>query len=338
MIAISDPYSIIKFAEINLPDTVAALNENGEFILIQFLANNQIKKTTVIPGYPGMIGDIYSDPEKLILWLVDDDKIFFLNIKSKSTGKIIIPRDQINNFIGISSVFVKDQIGALYGVVFNYNEDGDIFSGLIIFDSVENKIIYHIWPIKGYLIPFYNDQFLFCVQDQQFIKWSIKDSNLKKEYKNNLVNELSNNYMIIPDYSNKYISNKNLIVLNNIGKYYILNWSEKIDTINSFEIKPFISKDIYIDIYNSKLSRDGNWLKLAFQDSYSNFYSDEDDSVKIAFYDLNKIRNGRFDDFIIDGISSKTNSGAFMKHKEWNNCYVEKNNKFPDKILVYKFY
>ena len=88
-------------------------------------------------------------------------------------------------------------------------------------------------------------------------------------------------------------------------------------------------KPIHLDT-DFFFSMDGSWGKTHWIDPPGPL-----EVPRLIIYHVGDIYPQGLSMPIICGYSGDESPGAFMRHEEWGPCYVEQENKYPDKLCVY---
>ena len=100
------------FVETGIPDRLLCQNINGEFCYLN-LENIQRPRLEVItPGFPGVGGQLGSDAESRVAWIVRGRGVYFIDLATKKTGHMVA-----GNRGRVKQVLMTDRERLLFGVV-----------------------------------------------------------------------------------------------------------------------------------------------------------------------------------------------------------------------------
>ena len=328
-------YNIIDIVDINIPNTMAGLNGKGEFIFIRFDDEGEISVTPIVKGFPGTGGQLYSDNENNIIWIIRGRGLYVLDIPTKLHAHVIL---------------------GLYGKVITtivINAEKKIMGATTLSAGAEG-FGYHIIDIKkqestlasglkNTIYPFYDDYILFPRklknEKSEKIKWVLFHYDIANEriVKHNKLTEELTKYQMRFYWNSKVYHLKKRIMLgtNWIGKvgenlvYYTIRWDEEIEKVN---IEPLtIQKPENTSLSTDFMfSPDGNWVKSTIK--YPNSLIKESELI---IYHVSSIYPQHLSVPVYCGYT-KLGSRGFMTHDKWGPCYVEHNWNNPDILMVYK--
>ena len=117
--------------------------------------------------------------------------------------------------------------------------------------------------------------------------------------------------------------------INGKATFFTVRWSEDFEEVKAEPIilqrpKGLLDSSFFF-------SRDGNWGKTHWIDPPGPL-----EVPRLLLYHIDDKYPQGLSMPIICGYSGDESPGAFMQHETWGPCYVEQDNKYPDKLFVYK--
>ncbi|MBN2738775.1 MAG: hypothetical protein JXR70_17465 [Spirochaetales bacterium] len=317
-------------ASLGIENTIATLDENGKYALLEFDDKTIAGVSTLQSGWPANpISTVCSGVETNYIWGIRNRGFYGINPQTLKTSHIISsydPNGMIRNAFPMGyekQYFVLEVAGPYpspsYAILCDLNTDS------ILSESRE---------YYGYILPFEKDQFLLCeFTDKKKLKWQHLDNTFNKIKSNKLINKMNALQINVWPSARAYHLEKRRIfgVSSLLGKlvYYSIHWDDQMEEI---KVEPLVLQlpkkanlsDRFI------FSPCGQWLKttISWQNSLLDF-------PELVIYKVNDIFPQGLSPPIYCGYTKKMSSGAFMQHDSWGPCYVEQDfdNK---KLFVYK--
>jgi hypothetical protein len=332
------PKEINGLAGLNIKNTLATINDKGEFAFIRIADNGTVDIDPIVPGFPGDFGaKFYSDSENNVLWMIRGRGFYCLDIETKKTGHCTA---SIDGNAKILTNFLADPVKKIFYI--EIAPPYPLRSYYVLYDLLKNNIDFRSRRFDGIMYPFYDNTFLFCEfieeKDIELLKWQIVDHKYSQETKskeNKLVKELTKMMIDInPDTKTIHLGKRMMIgtaePLDTLT-YFSIRWDEKFENI---KIEPIIIQKPERSILSTGFifSPDGNWLKTQADIKSGNFL----EAPELLVYNVNEIYPQGLSLPIYCGYTKKDAAGAFMMHDTWGPCYVEQDPDVTDSLFVFK--
>jgi hypothetical protein len=333
---------IYSIRDIGIDGSIAAMDQNAQFGIINF--DDELKPTfnPVVKNYPGQAGIFKTDPETRVMWLVAGRGIYTLDTDTKTKGHTVVSNDGNARII---ESFIADRKNKILLA-------GDSSGGastFTLFDVLNNKKIYSQLSeglgYSGIVFPFYENHLLgmdYMSKDKEsstidYIEWYVCDLYMKS-FSENEITKILNKLQITVENEVKSIDLQKRIILgypyNTYRPNFIIKWNEKIEDVNAIPIlvqMPDSEKSS--TVYGQMLvSYDGNWMKTTLEKMNEGMF----DVPEILIYHLSDIYPQGISMPIYCGLTKEGTDGAFFNHKKFGPCFVEFDIDNPNKLFVYK--
>ena len=157
---------------LNLRNKVGTVNEKGEFCLLELEENYNIKLEVISPGFPPYLSDkYYSDNEHNMIWMLGGRGFYALDLETKETRHLVVSYFGDD---GILNSFLADPEKKIFFIeVVQYNLNPTQY--YILYDFIQDKIIFESPIFKGLMFRFYDHHLLYCefikVEGKYIRKW-----------------------------------------------------------------------------------------------------------------------------------------------------------------------
>lgn len=330
---------IYSIRDIGIENSIAAMDQNAQFGIINF--DDDLKPTfkPVVKNYPAQAGIFKTDPETRVMWLVAGRGIYTLDTDTKTKGHTVVSNDGNARII---ESFIADKKNKLLLA----SDSGGGLSTLTLFDTLNNKKIYSQdsdgYGYNGILFPF-NDTNLLCmlykkIDDETVIKWLISDLYLKTKNENELTKQLNKLQIKLWDECKTFDMNKRFILgypYKIIRPKFIIKWNQDLTEVTATPIllqMPNSEKSGYSYSPEMLVSYDGNWMKTTLEKMNEGMF----DVPEILIYHLSDIYPQGISMPIYCGLTKEGTDGAFFNHKKFGPCFAEFDIDNPNKLFVYK--
>ncbi|MBN2443857.1 MAG: hypothetical protein JXJ04_21020, partial [Spirochaetales bacterium] len=317
--------------EINKLNSVATVS-NGEFCFLTIDKNGFIEVEPILKGFPPPepAKDRETDFDGKFMWQKEGRGFRVIEIETKKTGYCLA---SANINAQIHNVMIIDKENKIFLIhLVDYAVKKPPYTFYVLYNFKEDKIIYESPYIRGILYYLNDNKLLWRLGSAS--GWYMVDIYLNKYEPNELTKKLSALQIFIADYGCKPIHVKQRILygsnrIDNRPTFFTVRWSEDFEEVKA---EPIILQRPKGLLYSSFFfSRDGNWGKTHWIDPPGPI-----EVPRLLLYHIDDKYPQGLSMPIICGYSGKESPGAFMQHETWGPCYVEQDNKFPDKLFVYK--
>jgi hypothetical protein len=328
-------------AETGIDNKLLTLNNRGEFCYFNLEIPNSPRLEVITPGFPGAGGELGSDSENRVGWVIRGRGVYFIDLDSGKTGRMVA-----GNYGRVTQVLLTDKERLLFAVIAFSGRSSILYSYELsngtaqeagasqaaVYNALgKNKIFVEL---LGSTKPEYNgwyltDTFLTNIKAGQGSILAGSDP---------ITKALTDNHVHAVNESNKLLhQGKRLLfawsyITNPPIQQVLVRWSEDLQDI---EISPIIQmkKTEAIISYSggvSLISGDGNWLRSLRLVMVNGSQMEE----RVMFH---------LQDYYPGGISTPvslgyTNQdpGAFLTHSRLGPCYVEQNTNRDGILFIYK--
>jgi hypothetical protein len=332
---------IFSIKDIGIDDSIAAMDQEGQFGIIKFDEDLNTDFNPVVKEYPAQMGIFKTDPETRVMWLVAGRGIYTLDVDTKAQGHTVVSND--GNAKVIES-FIADKKNKILLA-------GDSSGGastFTLFDVPNNKKIYSQFAeglgYNGIVFPFYDNQLLgmdYMKKNKDdpntsYVEWYTCDLYMKT-FKDNELTKVLNKYQIVINHEPVSYNINNRMTFgypdNLYRPTYIIKWDKEIKDVAA---NPIALQMPGWEKYNYSLlmlvSFDGNWMKTTLKKPKEGMF----DVPEILIYHLSDIYPQGISMPIHCGLTKEGTDGAFFKHKKLGPCFVEFDIDNPKKLFVYK--
>lgn len=235
----------------------------------------------------------------------------------------------------ITSIFVIDPEAKRIGIAYDYELHGEYpgASHFIVYDLRQGKTrpeLGNFYKGDG-LHPFSNRQALLENRES----WSCANLSLDKFTSNPLTGFLTQHRIKIPEMLNPFIPAKRILAGWDSGyNLMLIYWNESLAPAGITGFDPYMGQDGVVNTFpeHFSFSPGGDWLKILLQVEEYN----REKVTELVFYRIAPKMTDIHSNPIQGGLTTAVNPGAFMKHRIWGTCYVEKDLRFPYKLLIFK--
>jgi hypothetical protein len=332
---------VANLIEVNLPNSFVLVDIGSTCKIIKIADDFDLKVLETLPGPPGE--EHQSDPAYNIIWAKYGRQFSAHDIESKKSGTIVVSHDGDEAILSMSLV---DPIKKIFAIViiqyaFNVVKSPKWF---VLYDLQNDKIIEKSRIFKGFIAPFSRDTIfsIESIRDSNGVyigqNWQITDLHLNKYPDNELITQLNKNKIQIRlDHSNRISLNKQIMIarqrlpLNFNSSLFdcSIRWKPDFTDIKIEPLTIQIPKNYFYSDY-MKFSGDGNWLKSTV------IPENNLDRSEIVFLQTNNAYPQGLSFPIIGGITGTHTPGAFVNHTTLGPLYIEKDEKHPTVLLIYK--
>ena len=346
---IESRYAIYNIGEIKRKNCFGTMTSNREFAIGTIGKNGSVSVEPIVKGFPpnDSFGRFSTDPFGSMMWVVDGREIVVIDADTKKTGKALTSPDGDDM---LSSIYIVDRNKKLLYVEtieLRGKNPNDMYYQ--IYDLNENRIVYKSSMLKGLPYPFSPGKLLFC-KEVEFKKkgeyvykssYSITDLFEKETVQNALTKKMTKVGIDLDLFNNpirteagKLIGSIEFTDKDDLTFFVdqLVTWKENYEDV---KINPIIAqkpKNGRLS-HSFVLSGDGKWAVTRFKYDASII-----DVPELIIYHLSDIYPQGISMPIYCGYSKKGTKGAFVDHEVWGPCYIELNNKFPNKLFVFKLY
>ncbi len=321
---------------INKKNRLVTINEDGYFSFVEITNAGMVKIDPIIEGFPPVEGaQIFSDHN--IVWMQRGRGLYFLDTDTLKTGHCNAAPGMGNSKLG--AMYLVDPENKIFYIrILEPFDKYNPCTYYIIFDLNKNEIVFTSPKFRGAMYPFTNDTLLFNTRkhieknDTNVPVWQVIDFKMNVLKDNKLIKKMEKLDIEIWPYSRCIHQEKRIILgtsyIKNILTYYSIRWDEKLEDV---KIEPIILQKPGGRNMDSafNFSPNGNWVK-SLDKHVENF------PPELIIYQTGSGYPQGLSLPIFCGYTKGGNSGAFMEHEEWGDCYVELDYEFPDRLFVYK--
>jgi hypothetical protein len=329
-------------AETGIDNKLLTLNKRGEFSYLNLEIPDQPVLEVISPGFPGAGGELGSDSENRVGWVIRGRGVYFIDLDTKKTGHMVA-----GNYGRVTQVLLTDKERLLFAVVTFSGEASILYayelptnteqevavSDVATYNALGNNIVFSELSSNKEM-PQYNgwyltDTFLTNIKAGQGSIVAGSDP---------ITKALTDNHVHAINESDKLLHQEKrlLIAWSYIGRRsnvqtVLVRWSED---MQDFDIQRAVlqMQDTEKQIYDGPdgISADGNWLKGIRRTSLMGSQMME----RVVFH---------LQDYYPQGISmpvslgyTNQDPGAFMNHTRLGPCYVEQNTNRDGILFIFK--
>jgi hypothetical protein len=330
-------------AESGYDGKLLTLNQRGEFSYLNLEIPDRPRLEVITPGFPGVGGELGSDAENRVGWIIRGRGVYFIDLDSKKTGHMVA-----GNYGRVEQVLCTDKERLLFAVV-TISWEASILYAYDLSANMDQKV--GADPVSTYNALGKNRVFLELQDNKempQYNGWFLTDTfktNIKAGQgavlagSDPLTKALTDNHVHAVNASNKLLhQGKRLLFawsyITNPGtpiQPVLVRWSEDLQDITIYPIALMKRTEKYS--YSggvSIISGNGNWLR-------------EFRSVWVNGARIGERVMFHLQDYYPGGISTPvslgyTNQdpGAFMNHSKLGPCYVEENTNQDGILFIFK--
>jgi hypothetical protein len=323
--------------DLSTNNTLATLNDRGEFSTIEIDDSGDVKVVTVSPGFPGRTSErVNTDPEHSFMWLARVRGLWILDMTTKERREV---DPSGNTAAEITGACLIDPIKKIFliNLFINAFEIKDCMVVHYLYDFEKDKIINTTEPQDNLASKFGNGNLLVhdkITRESKKYIWYLSDGYFKKRIENKLTDELTKMDLDIWGQTRTINLKKKLLLgtadIADKLCYFSVRWDDKFEEV---KVEPIIAQLPDGKMISSafQFSNDGNWVKTFQMESEGLI-----DAPRLIIYHVNEMYPQCLSLPIMCGYTRSDNSGAFMMHSVWGPCYVEQDNNFADKLFVYK--
>jgi hypothetical protein len=333
---------VANILEVNIPNSLVLVDMGSTCKIIQISDDYELK---IVETLPGPFGEEHqSDPSDNVLWAKNGRQFSAYDIVSKKTGTFVASHDGDEAILAMTLVEPIKKIFAVEVIHYAFKvAQSPVY--YVLFDLLNDTIIYKSPLFDGSLAPFKNDTMLFIEaildSNKNFIgqKWQKTDLHLSKYSDNELITQLNKNKIQISlEHSNRISLSKQIMIAQ---KRYITNslypfiecsirWKPDFTDIKIEPLTIQIPAGYYLSEY-MKFSGSGDWLKTTVEKK-----GDMNHVEMITFLQTNNAYPQGLSFPIIGGVTGTHTPGAFVNHTTLGPLYIEKDEKHPTVLLIYK--
>ncbi len=101
-----------ELAESGYDNKLVTLNAKNEFCYVDWTDSKSPKMEVITPGFPGVVGQLGSDAENRVAWVVRGRGVYMIDLNTKKTGHMIA-----GNYGRVTQVLMTDKERLLFAVV-----------------------------------------------------------------------------------------------------------------------------------------------------------------------------------------------------------------------------
>jgi hypothetical protein len=332
---------VANILEVNIPNSLVLVDMGSTCKIIQISDDYELK---IVETLPCPFGEEHqSDPTYNVLWAKNGRQFSAYDIVSKKTGTFVASHDGDEAILSMALVEPNKKIFAVEVIHYAFNVALSP-TWYVLYDLLNDTAIYKSPIFNGSIAPFAKDTMLFIESIRDSNKnyigqnWQIADFHLNKYPDNELITQLNKNKIQIRlDHSNRISLNKQIMIarqrlplnFNNSLFDCSIRWKPDFTEIKIEPLTIQIPKNYFFSDY-MKFSGDGNWLKSTV------IPENNLDRSEIVFLQTNNAYPQGLSFPIIGGITGTHTPGAFVNHTTLGPLYIEKDEKHPTVLLIYK--
>ncbi|MBN1700204.1 MAG: hypothetical protein JW881_22020 [Spirochaetales bacterium] len=319
---------------VNIKNSVGALNETGEFCLLEIDEEGNTELNAVLPGHPENKSlNLNSDNEHNIMWIVRGRGVYFLDLESKKTAHITASNDGNGKIL---SVFTTDPEKRIMGIT--YTNCPGCAVNLTFYDLKKRETIGEVVLGPGKAFPYYDNTVLCVYTKPDRTRWWFAcgyDAKKPEDlFEDRLTRKLTETQMDAWHRSDAIHPAKRILIcsvlVNGKAAYFSVRWDEKREKV---KVEPLILQRLknrcFDDVF--LFSPKGNWIKtLAFPAGGSAMPPE-----LIMFHTGGAYPQG-ISLPVLCGYTDEMASGAFMEHEAWGPCYIDWDPDVPEKLFVFR--
>jgi hypothetical protein len=333
---------VANVLEVNIPNSFILVDIGITSKIIQISDDYELK---VVETLPGPFGDEHqSDPLNKVIWAKYGRQFSAYDIVSKKSGTVVASHDGDEAILSMNLLDPVKKIFAIDIVHYTFNV-AESPKWYILYDLLNDTIIYKSPPYDGFIIPFSIGNLLFvesvCDSTMKYIgqNWQSTDFYLKKQPNNELMKRLNESKIqIYPRLSNLFSLQRNIFIgsqVHSLGRFSediqcSIRWKPDFTDIKIEPLTIQIPAGYYLSEY-MKFSGSGDWLKTTVEKK-----GDMNHVEMITFLQTNNAYPQGLSFPIIGGITGTHTPGAFVNHTTLGPLYIEKDEKHPTVLLIYK--
>jgi hypothetical protein len=327
--------------ETGIDNKLLTLNNRGEFSYLNLETENQPRLEVISPGFPGSWGELGSDAENRVGWVIRGRGVYFIDLDTKKTGRMVA-----GNYGRVTQVLLTDKARLLFAVV-TFSGETSILYTYELSTNVEQKT--GASQVAKYNALGKNKLFveLLGSKEPEYNGWYLTDTfltNIKAGEgsilagSDTITKALTDNHVHAINDSDKLLhQGKRLLIawsyISRSGdiQTVLARWSEDLQDID-IQRTVLQMRDTEKQIYNGPdgISADGNWLKGIRNQILMGSRMKE----RVVFH---------LQDYYPQGISmpvslgyTNRDPGAFMNHTKLGPCYVEQNTNREGVLFIFK--